>query len=236
MTESTVDLPIGPEVPNWEQRPHPPRTPIEGRTCRIEPLDPDRHARDLFAAVSADVEGRMWIYLPYGPFVEEDLYRGWLAEAATSSNPLFYAILDKATGKACGLSSYLRIDPQNGSMEVGHIAYAPALQRTIAGTEAQYLLMRRAFDELGYRRYEWKCNALNEASKRAAERYGFRYEGTFRQAAVVKGHNRDTAWFSILDSEWPAIRAGFEAWLDPANFDGAGRQARSLSDLIDQHR
>ncbi|MEW5423057.1 GNAT family N-acetyltransferase [Amorphus sp. 3PC139-8] len=234
-TTNPLGQPIGAEVPGWEQRPHPPRTPIEGRICRIEPLDPDRHAGDLFAAVSADTEGRMWTYLPYGPFVEEDLYRAWLAEAATGSDPLFYTIVDTATGKALGLASYLRIDTRNGSIEVGHVAYPPALQRTIAGTEAQFLLMRRAFDELGYRRYEWKCNALNDASKRAAERYGFTYEGTFRQAAVVKGRNRDTAWFSILDSEWPAVRAGFEAWLGPANFDGQGRQTQSLADLIGLH-
>lgn len=228
---SPLGQPIGAEVPGWEARPRPPRLAIDGRTCRLEPLEPVRHGADLHAAFAADRDGGMWAYMPYGPFADEAAYLAWAREAAVSEDPLFHAILDRASGKAVGVASYLRIDPKNGVIEVGHIAYAPVLQKTVAATEAQFLLMRRAFDELGYRRYEWKCHALNGPSRRAAERYGFTYEGTFRQAAVVKGRNRDTAWFSIIDAEWPAVRAGFEAWLDPANFED-GRQRRSLGHLI----
>jgi len=223
--------PIGAEVPGWEPRPLPPLLAMNGRTCRLEPLEPVRHGADLHAANSADRAGAMWAYLPYGPFQTEEAYVAWVRDAALSNDPLFYAVIDRASGKPVGVASYLRIDPKNGVVEVGHIAYAPALQKTVAASEAQFLMMRRAFDELGYRRYEWKCNALNAASMRAAERFGFTYEGTFRQAAVVKGRNRDTAWFSLLDSEWPAVRTGFEAWLDPSNFED-GQQRRSLGHLI----
>jgi len=228
---NALGQPIGDEVPGWEPRPRPPRLALDGRTCRLEPLDPARHGADLHAAFAADAAGGMWTYMPYGPFADEATYLAWAKAAAASDDPLFHAIVDLSTGKAVGVASYLRIDPKNGVVEVGHIAYAPVLQKTVAATEAQFLLMRRTFDELGYRRYEWKCHALNAPSKRAAERYGFTYEGTFRQAAVVKGRNRDTAWFSITDAEWPAVRAGFEAWLDRSNFDD-GQQRRSLGHLI----
>ncbi|MEZ5926388.1 MAG: GNAT family protein [Hyphomicrobiaceae bacterium] len=230
MTEHRNELgqPIGPSVPNWSERPRPPRTVIDGRYARIEPLSTDAHAADLFAANAADTAGRMWTYMSYGPFASFDDYRTWMTPAALGDDPLFHAIVDKATGKATGVASLLRIDPSNGVIETGHIAYAPALQRTRAATEAMYLLMRRVFDELGYRRYEWKCDALNEPSRRAAGRLGFVFEGVFRQAVVYKGRNRDTAWFAIIDKDWPALRQAYEAWLDPANFDSDGRQRQPL--------
>jgi RimJ/RimL family protein N-acetyltransferase len=169
----------------------------------------------------------MWTYLFSGPFGTAQEFAAWLAAREDSLDPLFFAIVDGPTGHATGLASYLRIETMHGVVEVGHLAFSPLLQRTRAATEAMYLMMKHAF-ELGYRRYEWKCDALNEASRRAAERLGFRFEGIFRQAVVYKGRNRDTAWYSIVDSEWPARRAAFEAWLDPANFDADGRQLRRL--------
>ena len=222
---------IGFPVPGWTTRPAPPRSPIEGRWCRIEPVDPARHAADLFAANAADAEGRMWTYMGYGPFGGIEDYRAWLKATCLGDDPLFHAIVDLQDGKAVGVASYLRITPAVGTIEVGHIAYAPRLQGTRAATEAMYLMMRRVFDELGYRRYEWKCDALNTASRRAAQRLGFRFEGVFRQATIYKGRNRDTAWFAVIDKDWPALRAAFETWLDPANFDAAGRQKQSLSAL-----
>lgn len=173
----------------------------------------------------------MWTYLSVGPFASEATYLGWLKTVAPSEDPLFYAIVDRARGQAAGLASYLRIDPPNGVIEVGHLQFSPLMQRTPVATEAMYLMMRRAFEELGYRRYEWKCDALNAPSRAAALRYGFRFEGIFRQAVVYKGRSRDTAWFSILDREWPAIKDAFERWLDPANFDAEGHQRARLADL-----
>mgnify|MGYP000356769829 CR=1 FL=1 len=223
--------PIGEALPAWTARPRPPREPMEGRFCRVEPIDPARHAEDLFQAFSADREGRIWTYLPYGPFTSLAEFKGWMEKTCLGDDPLFHAIVSKDSGKAIGVASYLRIEPAVGVIEVGHINYSPALQRTPAATEAMYLLMARVFDELGYRRYEWKCNALNEGSKRAAERLGFSFEGVFRQAAISKGRNRDTAWFSLLDREWPMAKTAFQAWLDPANFDSAGQQRQPLAAL-----
>jgi len=200
---------------------------MEGRYVRLEPLDPDAHALGLYEAFALDAEGRGWTYLPYGPFADEVDFAAWMAEAAVSGDPLFYAILD-AAGAPVGMASYLRITPAIGTIEVGHLHFAPPLQRTRAATEAMYLMVRHALEELGYRRYEWKCDALNEASRRAAERLGFTYEGTHRQATIYKSRNRDTAWYSILDSEWPRLRAGFEAWLVPENFDAEGAQRTPL--------
>jgi RimJ/RimL family protein N-acetyltransferase len=201
---------------------------MEGRYARIEPLDPDRHAADLFDANRAS--DAIWDFLPYGPFETLDAYRGWMARTCLGDDPLFHAIVDKAHGRAVGVASYLRIAPEAGSIEVGHINYAPTLQRTRAGTNAMALLMERAF-ALGYRRYEWKCDAANLPSRRLAQRLGLSYEGIFRQATVVKGRNRDTAWFAAIDAEWPALKAVFDRWLDPANFDAEGRQRGSLSAL-----
>jgi len=223
--------PIGFPLPHWSARPRPPRAPMEGRFCRVEPLDPGRHAASLHAANVEDTEGRIWTYLPYGPFASPAAYQAWAETSARGEDPLFHAIIDRASSRALGVASYLRIDPPVGVIEVGHINYAPALQKRPAATEAMFLMMRRVFDELGYRRYEWKCDALNAPSRAAAERLGFKYEGLFRQATVYKGRNRDTAWYSILDREWPALRAAYERWLDPANFDAEGRQRISLSSL-----
>jgi RimJ/RimL family protein N-acetyltransferase len=210
----------------------PPREAIAGRFCRVEPLLVERHAAELHDANRDDREGRNWTYLGVGPFANFDAYRTWLASVAVVDDPLFHAIVDSKSGKAVGVAAYMRIDRDNGVIEVGHLNFSPRLQATTAATEAMYLMMRRAFDELGYRRYEWKCDSLNEGSRRAAVRLGFVFEGIFRQAVVYKGRNRDTAWYSVLDSEWPALRAGFERWLSPDNFDEAGRQRRTLADLF----
>jgi RimJ/RimL family protein N-acetyltransferase len=233
MTDEVNQLgqPVGAKLPGWSPRKLPPRTPMAGRFCAVEPLDPERHAAQLFAAYAEDVEGRMWTYLPRGPYASLDEYKGWARVACQSDDPLVHAIIDNATGEAVGTAALMRIKPDAGVIEVGSITYSPRLQRRPAGTEAMYLMMRRVFDELGYRRYEWKCNALNAPSRAAALRYGFRYEGLFRQATITRGRNRDTTWFSVIDSEWPALRAAFEGWLDPANFDAKGRQRHSLASL-----
>jgi RimJ/RimL family protein N-acetyltransferase len=209
-------------------RDRPRRTVLEGVRVRLEPLDPERHARDLFAAAQGDPT--LWDYLPYGPFDDVASLAEHLSAQAASDDPLFYAVV--VDGVASGIVSYLRIEPAHGCIEIGHIWFGAPLQRTPAATEAIYLLAREAFDGLGNRRFEWKCNAANERSRRAAERFGFTFEGVFRQHMIVKGVNRDTAWYSILDGEWPAVRAGFEAWLDASNFDADGRQRRSLSTLV----
>lgn len=223
--------PISFPVDGWTARPRPPRSSMDGRFCRVEPIDPNRHAADLHAANIQDTAGANWTYLAYGPFERPDDYRDWMTKTCLGDDPLFHAVVDRATGRAVGVASYLRIDERAGVIEVGHINYAPPLQRTPAGTEAMYLMMRRVFDELGYRRYEWKCDTLNAPSRAAAARLGFRFEGVFRQLTVYKNRNRDTAWFSILDSEWPALKAAFERWLSPENFDGGGRQRQSLASL-----
>jgi RimJ/RimL family protein N-acetyltransferase len=223
--------PIGFPLPDWSPRQQPPRTAMVGRYCRVEPLDLERHADELFAANAEDRDGSGWTYLPYGPFDTFEAYRRWAAQVAALDDPLFHAIVDLTTDRAVGVAAFLRIEKAMGAIEVGSIKYSPLLQRRPAATEAMYLMMRRVFDELGYRRYEWKCNALNAPSRAAAERYGFTFEGVFRQAMVAKGNNRDTAWYAILDSEWPERRAAFEAWLAPDNFDAEGRQRASLSAL-----
>jgi len=221
---------IGFAVPNWVSRSVPPREMMEGRYCRLEPLDPVRHAEALFEANAAAPDGRSWTYLAYGPFSDLPSYRAWLDANCRGDDPLFFAVIDRADDRPAGLVSYLRIAPATGSIEVGHIHYSPRLQRTPAATEAMYLMMKKAF-ESGYRRYEWKCDALNAASRAAADRQGLSFEGVFRQAAVYKGRNRDTAWFAAIDAEWPALREAFLAWLDPHNFDGKGQQRARLSDL-----
>ncbi len=205
------------------------RVALEGELVRLEPVDVARHAGQLFAAQSSAPE--LWAYLPYGPFESETAFRVWLTERAATSDPLFYAIIERSSGRALGMASFLRVEQGHGVIEVGHIWYSPALQRTRLATDAMYVMARHVFDDLGYRRYEWKCNALNEPSRRAAVRLGFTFEGVFRQHMVIKGENRDTAWYSMLDGEWPAAKAAFEAWLRPENFDAEGRQLRSLADL-----
>ena len=221
---------IGAPVSGWSTRPRPACEPMEGRYARLEPLDPARHGPAIHAADLLDAAGTNWAYLPYGPFATYDEWLAWAEPMAASEDPLFFAILDGATGRAVGVAAYLAIAPAHGSIEVGYISYSPLLQRTPIATDAMYLMMRAAF-ELGYRRYEWKCDSLNAPSRSAAARLGLSYEGIFRQHRVVKGHNRDSAWFAAVDTEWPALQAAFERWLDPANFDATGRQRERLSDL-----
>ncbi|MEX0969046.1 MAG: GNAT family protein [Paracoccaceae bacterium] len=206
--------------------PRPARAPLVGHYCTLEPLAP-AHAPALFEAFSRDT-GQMWDYMPNGPFETLNAYRAWLDGAIAVDDPLQFAVVVDGTPQ--GSLSLLRIDPAAGSIEVGYISFSPALQRTRAATEAIYLALKWSF-EAGYRRFEWKCNALNVASRRAALRYGLSYEGVFRQAAIVKGRNRDTAWFAAIDKEWPALRAAFETWLDAGNFDALGRQKLALSAL-----
>lgn len=222
---------VGSPVPDWQTRTAPQRKTIEGSYCRLEPLDAARHAADLHGAYRKAQDSRDWTYMLQEPFADEAGYRRHVADAATSADPLYYAVLDLRDGRAIGTLALMRIDASYGVIEVGMVMFSPDLQRTPASTEAQYLLMRYVFEELGYRRYEWKCDSLNQPSRLAAARLGFQYEGTFRQARVYKGRNRDTAWFSVIDRDWPALRAAFEAWLAPHNFDADGRQRLALSAL-----
>lgn len=225
-----LNQPVGLRVPDW-QRPGTPKLEVmEGRYCRVEPIDPDRHSAELFEANGHDEKGLIWTYLPYGPFDSPESFKAWMSNDCTKSDPQFYAIIDLAHNKAVGIASFLRIDPRNGSIEVGHINYSPLLQRKPAATEAMYLMMAHAF-ALGYRRYEWKCNALNAPSRSAAQRLGLSFEGVFRQATVVKGRNRDTAWYAAIDEEWPAIKDAFQRWLHPDNFDSDGQQKTRLTEL-----
>jgi RimJ/RimL family protein N-acetyltransferase len=214
---------------DWKPARLPQRVPLEGDTVVLEPIDPKRHAAALFTSSSAAPE--LWKHLAYGPFEDQAVFSKWLGERASSDDPLFYAIVDRAAGGARGMASYLRMEPQHGVIEIGHIWFAPTLQRTRQATEAIFLLARNAFDDLGYRRLEWKCDSLNTPSRLAAERFGFVFEGVFRQHMVVKGRNRDTAWYSMTDEEWPSRRAAFEAWLSHHNFDAEGVQRRSLAQI-----
>ena len=230
--ENEFGQPIGAPVPEWRPVERPSRTSMEGRYCRIEALDPERHAADLFEAYSPEPAARLWTYMPQEWFGTEAKLRDWMATAAESEDPLFYTLIERESGRAVGIAAYMRIVPEHGVIEVGNIAFAPRLQRTPIATEAMFLMMKRVFNELGYRRYEWKCDSHNAPSRRAAERFGFQYEGLFRQAIVYKGRNRDTAWFAMTDEDWPAIEAVFEKWLDPSNFDADGQQISKLSDLM----
>ena len=210
----------------------PARAPLQGQYVRLEPVNVEAHAEELYErSHGPDPEGKLWTYLPYGPFPDLAAFRDWLSDRARSDDPLFFAVIDLESGKASGMVSYLRITPEMGVIEIGHIWFAPALQRTRGATEAIYLLAHLVFDELDYRRLEWKCNALNQASRRAALRFGLRYEGIFRQHLIVKGRNRDSAWYSVLDSEWPGVKANMERWLAPDNFDADGKQRSALSVL-----
>ncbi|WP_018181464.1 GNAT family N-acetyltransferase [Kaistia granuli] len=223
----TSTVPVG-IVVDATPAPRPGRVTLEGRFVVIVPFDLAAHGRDLFDRSSGVENDALWAYLGQGPFADFASFSAYYAEAAKKDDPLLFTILDKASGRAVGHATYMRIAPQDRAVEVGNILYTPAMQRTAGATEAMYLMARHVFDDLGYRRYEWKCNDLNAPSRRAAKRYGFTYEGTFRQHMIVKGRNRDTAWFSMLDGEWPRVKQGFEAWLDPANFDAEGRQKTSL--------
>jgi len=222
--------PVGPLVnPRPAKRPE--RATLRGRAVTLVPLDADKHADALFRGANGGDRDRLWTYLPDGPFADAAAFKASIAAKAQSADPLFFAVLDNASGLAVGYQTLMRVDATNRVIEIGNILYTPAMQRTIGATEAQYLFAAYVFDDLGYRRYEWKCNDLNAPSKRAALRLGFAFEGVFRQHMIVKGRNRDTAWFSMLDSEWPARRGAFERWLAPENFDAAGRQKIALASL-----
>jgi RimJ/RimL family protein N-acetyltransferase len=219
------DQPIGPVVDTTPaERPGP--VTLEGRFCRIEKLDA-HHGAGLWEVVKDDAT--LWTYMGYGPFQNREVFDRWVEERVVLLDPHSYAVVDQASGDPAGIVTLMEIRPAARVIEIGNIVYSPRLQRTPAATEAQYLMARHVFDDLHYRRYEWKCNALNEPSRRAAERLGFTYEGTFRQHMIVKGRNRDTAWYAMLDSEWPAIREAFERWLAPDNFDSDGRQKVGLA-------
>ena len=235
MTVQKADK-LGMPVPNWVAPPSPDQMQwgdeMQGRYVRLEPLKAARHCDDLFAAFAADAKNQIWDYLPYGPFAMAADLADWMRATCAGPDPYFFAIVDQAKHRAVGVASYLRINPDSGSIEVGHINFAPQLQSTVGATEAMYLMMRWAF-MAGYRRYEWKCNALNLKSRRAAQRLGLSYEGVFRQATISKGRNRDTAWFAAIDAEWPSLQIAFENWLQPENFDAAGQQKRSLSAMTE---
>lgn len=221
---------IGPDVPGWQAPPAIPPRVLQGLYCCVEPFDLARHESELYAACANDGDDSMWTYLPYGPHQDRESFRRWLEELSVSGDPMVHAIVDRASSRVVGIAAFMRITPGFGVVEVGHVVYSPRLRRSTVATEAMFLMMRHAFD-LGYRRYEWKCDSFNEKSRAAAQRLGFSFEGIFRQAMVYKGRSRDTAWFSILDSEWPDRRAAFERWLDPANFDASGNQRLRLSEL-----
>jgi RimJ/RimL family protein N-acetyltransferase len=222
------DSDFGRAVPGWTPPPRPDRGARTGRLVRLEPLEADRHAFDLHGAFTG--HDALWDYMPYGPFASASAYHRWAREREAGEDPRFYVLREQATGHVGGIASYLRITPEAGSIEVGHICIAPVMQRGAAMTEAMFLMMDWAF-RAGYRRYEWKCNALNLRSRRAAQRLGFSFEGVFRNHMVVKGRNRDSAWFSVIAEEWPALSEAFRVWLAPENFDSRGRQRERLSDL-----
>jgi len=229
MATSFSQLPqqTGTPLAEWVPCQHPPKKTLQGQYCRLEPVTVAQHSANLWQAFSADTEHRIWTYMGYGPFDHQSQLEDWINATCLGNDPLFYAIVEQSSGKALGVASYLRIQPAVGVIEVGHINFSPALQQTTAATEAMYLMMKNAFD-LGYRRYEWKCDNLNQGSKAAAKRLGFSYDGLFKQATIYKGRNRDTAWFSILDSDWGGLKPGYERWLAVDNFDAQGKQQAAL--------
>ena len=225
----TDSINLGGIVPGWSARAAPSGATAEGRYARLEKLDAPRHAASLWDAVKG--ADHIWDFLGYGPFASQQTFKDWIAERASLTDPLYYAVVDRPTGLPLGCVTLMEIRPAMGVAEVGHIFFSPLLQKTPAATEAVYLAAKIVFDDLGYRRFEWKCNDLNDPSKFAALRFGFTFEGVFRQHLVIKSRNRDTAWYSMLDTEWPARKAAFEAWLSPENFDAAGQQKRALSQM-----
>lgn len=232
MQQKSEKLGAGKPLPGWRGAVLPQRTLLQGSSVRLLPLDPERDVQALYLAEhAADADPHQWDYLAVGPFQNQHDFKAWLKTCASTSDPLFFSVIDQQSGLASGVLSYLAITPEHGSIEIGHVWFSARLQRTRQATEAIYLLARHAFDDLGYRRLEWKCNALNLRSRQAALRFGFTAEGVFRQHRVFKGKNRDTAWFSLLDNEWPAQRAVFEAWLRADNFDGNGHQKKSLQEI-----
>lgn len=221
---------LGQKISHWQVKATPDASKaLIGRLCILEPLVIEKHAEDLHRAFLASGSVVSWTYLPYGPFYTQEALKQWVQATIEEKDTQLYAIVERTTKFPVGLSGYLRINPAHGVIEVGHLHFSPLLQRTPIATEAMYLMMHYAFDELQYRRYEWKCNTLNEASKKAALRLGFQFEGIFRQSNVFKGRNRDTAWFSIIDTEWPSLKEKFESWLHPDNFDEKGQQKRRLN-------
>lgn len=224
-----AERPVGPVVDQLPPGLAPDDRPLFGRWVRLEAVSKAKHGASLYESFFRDdPEGAVWTYLGYGPFASEADFRSWLADREASRDPWFYAFVRRDTEKAAGMGAFMRLDASNGVIEIGHIWLSPALQKTREATEAIFLMMRHCLDELGCRRLEWKCDALNVPSRRAAERFGFTFEGIFRQHFIVKGRNRDTAWYSILDKEWPPIRAAFQKWLKDDNFDRKGRQKRRL--------
>jgi len=230
---SNYHLPIGQALPDWQPRPAPQPVILSGRFCRLEPLSSE-HVDALFAAFSQAPDGRDWLYLAAGPFADVAAYRDYVHQIAGKRDPLHFAVIDAASEQPLGTLSLMRQAPEHGVVEVGNVIFSSALQRSPLATEAQFLLMRYVFDDLGYRRYEWKCDSLNQRSINAAKRLGFEYEGTFRQAIVYKGRSRDTAWFAIIDTDWPRIKSAFEHWLSPQNFAPNGQQIRSLQAIRDK--
>jgi RimJ/RimL family protein N-acetyltransferase len=229
--QNAYGQPIGPAVEGWSPRPRPSRSQVVGRYCRIEPVNVALHEAELFVAYMEAPDDRDWTYLFGERPADSQAFHAYLMKLESSEDPLHFAIVDAESERAVGTAALMRIEPVHGVIEVGSITFSPCLKQTRAATESMYLLMRRVFDELEYRRYEWKCDSLNAPSRAAALRYGFTFEGIFRNAIVYKGRSRDTAWYSITAAEWPRIRAAFEAWLDPANFDAQGRQKRRLGEL-----
>ncbi|MFV1982026.1 MAG: GNAT family N-acetyltransferase [Thiohalomonadales bacterium] len=222
---------VGATVVDWVAPNFPTLDILPGHYCSVVPLDIENHAKALFESYQADKQGRMWTYLPYGPFNSAEEYARLLEKLITQPDQQFYSVVDMKTKNVLGIAAYLRINPDAGSIEVGHLSYSPSLQKTTIATEAMYLMMNKIF-EMGYRRYEWKCNSLNEASKSAALRLGFQFEGVFRQSMVIDGRNRDTAWYSIIDSEWTMLKPMFNSWLSESNFDASGTQLKSLSEFV----
>ncbi|WP_428642446.1 GNAT family N-acetyltransferase [Roseibium sp.] len=216
------------DLSNWKPRSRPERRIFEGRYVRLEHLDPAHHGLGLFQASTVPDADERFRWLPEYPPASESEFHDWLVMAAASQDPIFYAVIDRESGKTAGRQTLMRIDTQNGVIEIGNVYWGPLIARKRAATEALYLFMKYVFDDLGYRRFEWKCNNDNVPSKRSALRFGFKEEGVFRQHLIVKGRNRDTAWFSVIDKEWPDLRSGYEAWLDPENFDSQGQQKKPL--------
>ena len=223
-----MTLPIGAIVSTLPPGIVPDLRQLNGRYSRLEALDPAKHGAELWTANLKDETGALWTYMSNDPLPNEAAFMAMLDKRQAMRDPWFYAYINRTTGKAVGMGAFMRFDKANGVIEIGHIWFSPALQRTREATEVIYLMMRHAFDDLGCRRLQWKCDSLNAPSRRAATRFGFTFEGIFRQHLVYKGRNRDTAWFSLLDSEWPRVKAGFGAWLSESNFDAAGRQKAKL--------
>ena len=231
MNKNPYGQPIGEPMPEWSTRPLPGRVTLQGNFCRLEPLDPGLHAGDLYEAYRSAPDDRDWTYMPAGPFQDVDEYRRYAGEISGKADPFHYAVIDTALGKAVGSLALMRIEPKHGVIEVGYVAFSPLLKQKPASTEAQFLLMQYVFEDLKYRRYEWKCDSLNAPSRNAAQRLGFQFEGIFRQAVVYKGRSRDTAWFSVIDKEWPVLKEAFQTWLSAGNFDADGKQVRRLTDF-----